>query len=105
MEWLKLIASILSGLTVAIPLVIQLVKYVQKVVHEKTVFEFIVKYMACAEDKFQTGVDRKEWVLAMVQTSADAIGYEIDIDAISGLIDSLCAMTKIVNASKKKEGA
>ena len=48
---------------------------------------------------FEKGADRKEWVLAMVKASADTIKYEIDMDEISALIDSLCDMSKVVNNS------
>lgn len=43
------------------------------------------------------GADRKEWVLAMVRASADTVKYEINMDEISALIDSLCDMSKVVN--------
>lgn len=56
--------------------------------------------MQTAETKFETGAERKEWVLAMVKASADTIDYDIDMDAISDLIDSLCNMSKVVNAPK-----
>ena len=35
MDWVGLVVSILSGLAAAIPLVVQLVNYVQKAVKEK----------------------------------------------------------------------
>ena len=57
-----------------------------------------------AETKFETGADRKEWVMMMIKASADTINYEIDMDEISKLIDSLCSMTKIVNG-KTEESA
>ena len=36
--------------------------------------------------------------MAMVKASADSINYPLDMDVISELIDSLCAMAKTVNA-------
>ena len=35
--------------------------------------------------------------MAMVSTSAESINYDIDLAAISELIDSLCDLTKKVN--------
>jgi hypothetical protein len=101
-EWVRLIVSVLSGLAAAIPLVVQLVKYVQRAIKEKNwpqVVNLVMGYMERAEAMFEEGADRKEWVLAMVKASADTIKYEIDMDEISALIDSLCDMSKVVNNS------
>lgn len=103
MEWVKILVSALAGLAAAIPLVVELVKYVQKAIREKNwckVLDMVMNLMQTAETKFETGAERKEWVLAMVKASADTIDYDIDMDAISDLIDSLCNMSKVVNAPK-----
>ena len=63
----------------------------------------VTNLMVEAEAKFDNGADRKEWVLAMVQASADTINYEIDIEEVGKLIDNLCAMSKLVNAPSKKD--
>lgn len=100
MEWVKYIVPILSGLAATIPLVIQLVKYVQKSVQEKNwskMLELLMTYMERAEKMFESGADRKEWVMAMIKASADSINYDVDMDAISALIDSLCDMSKVIN--------
>lgn len=107
MDVLQLVVSALAGLAATIPLVVQLVKYVQKAVKEKNwpkVIEMVTNYMERAETMFETGADRKEWVMAMVKASADTINYDIDMDAIGKLIDSLCGMSKVVNAPGEKEG-
>lgn len=107
-EWLQLIVSVLAGLATAIPLAIKLVEYVQKAVKEKNwgkILEMVMKYMATAEEKFDNGADRKEWVLAMVKASADTVDYDIDMEAISKLIDDLCKMSKTVNAPDESEKA
>ena len=100
--WLQYVVSILAGLATAIPLVIKLVQYVQKAIKEKNwskVLELVMNLIEQAETKFDNGDERKEWVLVMVKASADTIDYDIDMDAISELIDSLCDMSKVVNAS------
>lgn len=107
MDVLQLVVSAMAGLAAAIPLVVQLVKYVQKAVKEKNwpkVIEMVTNYMERAETMFETGADRKEWVMAMVKASADTINYDIDMDAIGKLIDSLCGMSKVVNAPGEKVG-
>lgn len=103
-EILRFILSILSGLVAAIPLVIQLIKYVQKVKQEQNwneIVKLVTQLMMTAETKLATGADRKEWVMSMVQTSAKGIDYEItedDLVKISDLIDSMCSMAKVVNS-------
>lgn len=107
MDVLQLVVSVMAGLAATIPLVVQLVKYVQKAVKEKNwpkVIEMVTNYMERAETMFETGADRKEWVMAMVKASADTINYDIDMDAIGKLIDSLCGMSKVVNAPGEKVG-
>lgn len=101
MEWLELILSILAGLAAAIPLVIKLVEYVQKAIKEKNwgvVLNMVMNYMTIAEEKFDNGVDRKEWVLAMIEESAVTVNYDIDMAVISSMIDNLASMSKKVNA-------
>ena len=100
MEWYEILINILSGLAVAIPLVIKLVEYVEKAIQEKNwnnLLSLVMNLMTEAEDKFDNGASRKEWVLSMVEASADTINYEINIDQVGELIDSLCAMSKKVN--------
>ena len=105
MEWVKIIVSILSGLAVCIPLVIQLVTQSQKVIKEKNwakIVDAALGYMKTAEKNFDDGASRKEWVMSMVEQAAKSIDYDLDDAAkasISALIDSMCDMAKVVNAS------
>lgn len=102
MEWLKLIISILAGLGAAIPLVIKLVEYVQKAIKEKNwniVLNMVMNYMSVAEEKFETGAERKEWVLAMIEETSKTVNYDIDMKVISDLIDNLCMMSKKINVN------
>ena len=95
------IISIIAGLGAAIPLVLKLIEYVQKAVKEKNwvqLLNLVMSLMAEAESKFETGAERKEWVLAMVTASAKEINYDVDTSVISNMIDSLCDMSKHVNA-------
>jgi hypothetical protein len=104
MEWYEILTSILSGLVVTIPLVVKLVEYVSKAIREKNwnnLLALIMRLMAEAEEKFDNGADRKAWVLGMVEASADTINYDIDMAQVGELIDSLCAMSKQVNAPKE----
>ena len=104
MEWYEIIVSILSGLVITIPLVVKLVEYVKKAIQEKNwnkLLALVMKLMAEAEEKFDNGSDRREWVLGMVEASADIVDYKIDIEQVGQLIDSLCEMSKKVNPPKE----
>ena len=106
MKWYEALISILSGLAVAIPLVVQLVKYVEKAVKEKNwgdLIELVTNLMAEAEGKFDTGSERKEWVLTCIKASADTINYDISMEEVSELIDNLCVFSKQVNVFNSKE--
>lgn len=106
-EWVRLIVAVLSGLATAVPLVFQLVKYVKKAMQEKNwpeVVRIVTGYMERAEGMFENGADRKEWVLAMVKASSELVKYDLDMNKIADLIDSLCEMSKIVNGENKEEG-
>ena len=106
MEWVDLIVAILAGLATCIPLVIKLVQYVQQAVKEKnwaSLLELVMSYMEQAEEKFADGATRKEWVMAMIVNSADQLNYDIDLDAVSAMIDRLCDMANVVNAAPQTE--
>ena len=98
---MQFILSIISGLAVAIPLVLKLIEYVKKAVKEKNwnqLLKLVMSYMEEAEKKFEDGASRKEWTMGMIENSAEVVNYDIDMQVVSDLIDSLCAMSKVVNA-------
>lgn len=102
MNTINIIVSILAGLATAIPLVVKLIEYVSKAIKEKNwqqLLSLIMELMARAEANpdLLNGAARKQWVLSMVEAAADTINYDIDIEAVSALIDSLCALTNKVN--------
>ena len=101
----NLIVAILAGLATCIPLAYNLVKYVKKAAQEKNwnaLLGLVMELMEQAEKKFADGATRKEWVMAMVQTSAEYVQYPMDVQALSDMIDQLTNLTKNVNV--KKEG-
>lgn len=105
MEWAKLIFSNLAGIVAIITLVVSLVKYVKQAIKEKNwpqIVKMVSDYMERAETMFESGADRKEWVLAMVKSSADTVKYNINMEEIAQLIDDLCDMSKVVNGEKKE---
>ena len=102
----NLVVAVLTGLAACIPLAVKLVQYVQKATQEKNwsaLLGLVVDLMEEAEVKFSDGATRKEWVMAMVQTSEEYINYPVDTEALSEMIDALCDMTKIVNPPAVEE--
>lgn len=100
MEILELIIEILAGLMIVIPLVAKLIEYVKKSALEKNwnnLIRLLLNLIATAEEKFDNGADRKQWVIAMVQASANTINYPISEQELSKLIDNLVELTKKVN--------
>ena len=96
----SVIVSILTGLAACIPLAVKLAQYAKQAAQEKNWGAFLglaVDLIQQAEQKFSDGATRKEWVMAMVKTSAEYINYPVDSDALSNLIDALVSMTKTVN--------
>ena len=96
----SIIVAILMGLATCFPLAVKLYQTVKEAVQEKNwthLLGLVVELMEEAETKFADGATRKEWVMAMVQTSAEYSNYPVDTEALSEMIDALCDMTKIVN--------
>ena len=106
MSWVDIVVSILSGLAVCIPLVVQLVNVVRTSVQEKNwsqIVTIVLDLMKQAETLFSEGAARKAWVLAGVESAAKSINYNYDDVAkqkVSDMIDAICATAKIVNAEE-----
>lgn len=102
----SIIVAILTGLATCIPLAVKLYQSVKEAIQEKNwphLLGLVVDLMEEAEEKFTDGATRKEWVMAMVQTSAEYINYPVDTQALSDMIDALCDMSKIVNPPAVEE--
>lgn len=109
MSWVEIVVSILSGLAVCIPLVVQLVNVVRASVKEKNwsqIVAIVLDLMKQAETLFSEGAARKAWVMAGVESAAKSINYNYDEVAkqkVSDMIDAICATAKIVNAEGAEE--
>lgn len=110
-NWTQLIIAILGGIATAIPLIIKLVSVVQSAIREKNwnqLVKMTMDYMTQAEKNFESGAERKEWVMSMVKTSAATINYTLtdeDIIKLSDLIDAICSASKIINNELEKQKA
>lgn len=106
-DWLKLIAELLSVLLIIIPLGIKLYNTVVELTRTKNwpkIIAAVSEYMAEAEELMEFGSDKKAYVMAMVQVTAEQLNYPLkpeDIANISNLIDDLCEMSKVVNSSNE----
>lgn len=109
MEIWNVIASILSGLIVCVPLVIKLVQVTKESVRKGNWNKLVgmaAEFMTEAESKIDDGATRKEWVMGMIRTSAATLDYDLsggEWEKISEMIDQLCKMAQTVNSSKVKE--
>ena len=101
MDWVKLILTVIAGITACIPVVVKLIHFVQKAVKEKNwtpVMRLVMELMAEAEKKYATGAEKKAWVMDMLKAAEPTLNYEVDYEAISAMIDAICSTSKVVNA-------
>lgn len=100
-----MVLSIISGMCVCIPLVVQLMSAVYKHAKEKNwsvLVTYVLDYMAEAESLFEKGADRKVWVMSMIEETAEMLNYPYDDEArqkVSGMIDDICDASRIINAN------
>ena len=102
--WTTIILPILSGLVACVPLVLKIVDVSKKVVKEKNwtvVMQLVLKLMSEAEQNYATGAERKEYVLDSIKTLQGSLNYEVDLDAIGAMIDSIAKASKSINANKE----
>lgn len=100
MDIIKYIPQILIGLAAIIPLIVALIKYVDKATESKNwniVVKMILDLMVQAEQDYSTGVEKKAFVMNQVEVLAKTVNFEIDMDKVSDLIDALCDMAHEVN--------
>ncbi len=100
MDIIKYIPQILIGLAAIIPLIVALIKYVDKATESKNwniVVKMILDLMVQAEQDYSTGIEKKTFVMNQVEVLAKTVNFEIDMDKVSDLIDALCDMAHEVN--------
>jgi hypothetical protein len=102
--WTTIILPIISGLVTAIPLIIKLVEVSQKNIKEKDwsmVMQLVLRLMTEAEENYSTGAERKEYVLDSIKALQSTLNYDVDLDAIGSMIDSIVKTSKQINVNKK----
>lgn len=108
MTWSDIAKWIIYTVIIIAPLAYNLVKYVRMAMEEKNfkpILSLVLELMETAEGMYDSGADRKAWVLSMVKSTATAIGSSVSMDEVSKMIDDLCKMSKSVNigANEKSE--
>jgi uncharacterized membrane protein len=98
--WVEIIVALLTGLVAAIPLVIKLVQVIKDSVRAKNwtpLMQLILKLMAEAEENYSTGEEKKAYVLDSVKALESSLNYDVDMDAISAMVDAIIDATKKIN--------
>ncbi len=98
--WIQAIISILTGIAIIVPLIVKLVQFIQANVKEKNwnqMLKLVMNLMADAEEKFDKGAEKKEWVMGQLQAMAGTLNYDIEWDVVSEMIDKICDVSKELN--------
>ena len=100
MKTALLIGIIAALVALAIPFIIALIQFVRTNIKNKNVgpfINFVLNMITEAEKLFSSGAEKKQWVVGMVNSASNTIGYKLDTEKLGQLIDDLVAMTKQVN--------
>jgi hypothetical protein len=106
--WVNVVISILTGIATCVPLVIKLVQVIKESVKSKNwtaLMQLVLKLMSEAETNFSTGAEKKDYVINSIEAVKDTLNYDVDMDAVSAMIDSLVEATKKINVNKVEEVA
>ena len=104
--WVEIIKALLTGLVVCIPLVIKLVQTIKEAVKAKNwtpLMQLVLKLMAEAEDNYSTGAEKKAYVLDSIEAVKGTLNYDVDMDAVSAMVDAIIEATKKINVNKTEE--
>lgn len=102
--WMNIILPIISGLVACVPLVIKLIEITRKNAKEKNwtaLMQLVLKFMSEAEFSFETGAERKQYVLNSIKAIESTLNYDVDIDKVAAMIDSIVEASKRINVDKK----
>lgn len=99
-NWVEMIVAILTGIATCIPLVIKLIQTVRESAKSKNwtaLMQLVLKLMTEAEANFSTGAEKKAYVLDSIEAIKDTLNYDVDMDAVSAMIDSIIIASKQIN--------
>ena len=101
--WIEIIVAILTGIATCIPLIIKLVQTIKETVKAKNwapMMQLVLKLMAEAEENYSTGAEKKTYVLDSIEALKGTLNYDVDMDAISAMVDAIIEATKKINTNK-----
>lgn len=107
---IEFMITVLSGVAVCVPIIIALGSTISDYIKEKNwsaIVSFVLDYMTQAESLFEKGVDRKIWVMEMLEETVIQLNYTYDEEAkakVSAMIDSICDASKIINSEVVVDG-
>jgi dsRNA-specific ribonuclease len=102
--WAEIIVALLTGLVAAIPLVIKLVQTIKDAVKAKNwtpLMQLLLRLMAESEDNYSTGAEKKAYVLDSIEAIKGTLNYDVDMEAVSAMIDAIAQASKRININKK----
>lgn len=98
------IVAILVGLGISIPVVVGLIKSVRQNVEEKR-WDLLMKkaigLMITAEDLFETGSVKKDYVVVMLKKTAEELGLPYDEEKVGAMVDAMVELSKQINVPEK----
>lgn len=95
-----MIKSIIIVAIIVVILAIRLTQYIQSkkdINHYNHLAKIIMNLLLTAEEEFDNGKDRKEYVMNNVKSLNKIFGHNLDLDQISKMIDSIVDVTKKIN--------
>ncbi len=98
--WVNVVISILTGVATCVPLVIKLVQVIKESVKSKNwtaLMQLVLKLMTEAEANFSSGEEKKAYVMDSIDAIKDTLNYDVDMDAVSAMIDSIIVASKQIN--------
>ena len=101
---LEYVLCIATGIIVSIPVVVQLVKYVKKLAHEKqwnVLIKEMLGLMVVAEEQYEKGSVKKDFVLSMCRKLCADLNIEFDEEKVGAMIDAMVELSKQINVPKE----
>ena len=98
--WIDIIISVLTGIATCIPLVITLINTIKENVKSKNwtaLMQLVLRLMTEAEANYATGEEKKAYVMDSIEAVKDTLNYDVDMDAVSAMIDSIIIASKKIN--------
>jgi hypothetical protein len=102
--WTTIILPIISGLVACVPLVITLINVVQKNSKSQNwtaLMSLTLKLMTEAETLYKEGSEKKDYVINSIKALEKTLNYDVDIDKVDAMINSIVEATKKINIEKK----